>query len=98
MLLRAILPAIQHMYTSKGGGFVDKEELLSASDIAREAEVHRSTVGGWLKTGKIQPVQTRAAGSRTNRLYRREDVQLLIDNATKKRAAVSDVPSGAATV
>lgn len=87
------------MYTQKGVVPVGTDELLSAADIAREAGVHRSTVGGWFKRQKLQPVQERAAGSRINRLYRREDVQKLIDTA-RARAAESkpEVLSGAATV
>jgi len=85
------------MYTQKGVMPVGTDELLSAADIAREAGVHRSTVGGWFKRQKLQPVQERAAGSRINRLYRREDVQQLINDA-RARAATSTpdiVPSGA---
>ena len=86
------------MYTGKGVMPVGTDELLSAADIAREAGVHRSTVGGWFKRQKLQPVQERAAGSRINRLYRQEDVQSLIDGA-RARAATStpEVSSGAAS-
>ena len=69
------------------------EDLLTAADIARAAQVHRSTVSHWI-TGKLKPVLERAVEGkkRAERFFSKEAAQPLIAEAlAKKPLATSDI-------
>ncbi len=55
------------------------EELLTAAEIARRAGVYRSTVGDWIRDGKITAAGSIKRGKGTQPLFRLKDAQPLIE-------------------
>lgn len=55
-------------------------ELMTTAQVATELEVDRSTVIRWVKSGKLQPVQTLPT-AKGSHLFDPADISALIDEA-----------------